>query len=238
MNRQMSMQEILISIIVPVYNTKSYLKLCIESIINQTYKKIEIIIIDDGSCDGSSEICDELQEKDNRIKVTHIRNQGVSNARNLGITKSTGQYITFIDSDDYISDDYIEKMVSNIENDEEIIFFSESFPCNTKKEDAYKYIIVGDEDKKIYFPGIYTKLFNRKFLKKNEILFNEKIIIGEDMLFNVQALNYAKKVKFSNDSILYFYRNNCNSSINSRDYKLIESDILFHNILRRFVKRK
>lgn len=231
----MSMQKILISIIVPVYNTKLYIKQCLESIVNQTYQRIEIIIIDDGSNDGSSEICDEFRKKDNRIKVIHTKNQGVSSARNRGILESNGQYITFIDSDDFVDKMYIEKMVNNIENDEEIIYFCESFPCNTKKEDAYRYIIIGDDNLKIYLSGPIAKLFNCDFLKQNKIQFNKKILIGEDLLFNVQALNYAERVKFSNDSILYFYRNNYNSSMHLINYRLIESDILFHDILRRFV---
>lgn len=233
----MSIQEISISIIVPVYNTKLYIRQCLESIVNQTYQTIEVIVDDDGSYDGSSEICDEFQKKDNRIKVIHTKNHGVSTARNLGIIESTGQYITFIDSDDYVDKMYIEKMVRNIEKDEEIIYFCESFPCNVKKEDAYKYIIVGDDNLKIYLAGPIAKLFNSNLLKQNEIQFNEKILVGEDLLFNIQALNYAQKIKFSNDSILYFNRNNYNSSMHSRDYRLIESDILFHNTLRRFVER-
>ena len=98
----------LISVIVPVYNVKDYLERCLNSIINQTYKNIEIILIDDGSTDGSSVICDNYKEIDNRIKVFHKKNGGLSSARNEGIKRSIGEYITFVDSDDSIDESYVD----------------------------------------------------------------------------------------------------------------------------------
>ena len=91
----------LISIIVPVYNIKEYIERCVKSITDQTYKNLEIILVDDGSTDGTEKILDELAEKDARIKVFHKENGGSSSARNLGITKATGEYIGFADSDDF-----------------------------------------------------------------------------------------------------------------------------------------
>ena len=96
------MQNSLISIIVPVYKVEKYLKKCLDSIINQTYKNLEIIIVDDGSPDGCPNICDEYSKKDDRIKVIHQKNMGLSIARNNGIKLATGEYIGFVDSDDYI----------------------------------------------------------------------------------------------------------------------------------------
>ena len=95
----------LISVIVPVYNVEEYLDRCIESIVNQTYKNLEILLIDDGSTDNSYNICDKWAKKDNRIKVVHKENGGVSSARNVGLDVATGDYIGFVDSDDYISID-------------------------------------------------------------------------------------------------------------------------------------
>ena len=94
--------EDIISIIVPIYNTRRYIDKCVESIVNQTYKNIEIILVDDGSTDGSDKKCDEWKEKDKRIKVIHKENEGASSARNVGIENAKGKYIAFIDSDDYI----------------------------------------------------------------------------------------------------------------------------------------
>ena len=103
-----------ISVVVPVYNTEKYLHKCIESILNQTFRNIEVILIDDGSVDGSGSICDEYKIKDERVKVFHQPNSGVSVARNKGIIESTGNYICFVDSDDYIDGDYFEKAMEYI----------------------------------------------------------------------------------------------------------------------------
>ena len=92
----------LISIVVPVYNVRQYIEKCIDSIINQTYKNLEIILVDDGSTDGSGELCDELKKLDFRIKVYHKENGGLSDARNYGVDRAKGMYIGFVDSDDYV----------------------------------------------------------------------------------------------------------------------------------------
>ena len=103
-----------ISVIVPVYNVEKYLDKCVESIVNQTYKNLEIILVDDGSTDSCPEICDEWAKKDNRIKVIHKPNGGLSSARNAGMDSMTGSYIQFVDSDDYIKSNMIEVMYGNI----------------------------------------------------------------------------------------------------------------------------
>lgn len=106
----------LISIIVPVYNVENYIQKCIDSILNQTYKFIEIILVDDGSTDNSSKICDTNQKKDKRIKVIHKKNGGLSSARNVGIKHATGKYLTFIDSDDYINKNFLSILYANLVN--------------------------------------------------------------------------------------------------------------------------
>lgn len=101
----------MLTIIVPIYNTENYLSECIDSILNQSYKDIELILINDGSTDNSSSICDEYSSKDKRIKVIHIENRGVSYARNTGLSIAKGEYITFVDSDDFVSNDiYLENI--------------------------------------------------------------------------------------------------------------------------------
>ena len=108
------MNEKLVSVIVPIYNVEAYLNRCIDSIVNQTYKNLEILLIDDGSTDYSGKICDEYAKKDKRITTIHKKNGGLSDARNVGIEKANGKYITFVDSDDYIDIDYIEYLYSLI----------------------------------------------------------------------------------------------------------------------------
>ena len=104
----------LISIVIPVYNVQDYLNKCLDSVLNQTYNNIEIILVDDGSTDKSGEICDKYNEKDNRIQVIHKQNGGLSDARNVGIKNARGKYITFVDSDDYLELDYIEYLYNLI----------------------------------------------------------------------------------------------------------------------------
>ena len=106
--------EDLISVVVPIYNVEKYLKTCIETIIKQTYKNIEIILVNDGSTDNSLQICNEFKEKEKRIKVINKKNGGLSDARNIGLKKAKGKYICFIDSDDFINEKYIEELHSLI----------------------------------------------------------------------------------------------------------------------------
>ena len=106
--------EDLISVIVPIYNVEKYINRCIDSIIEQTYTNLEIILVDDGSTDNSGSICDEYAKKDNRIKVIHKENGGVSSARNVGLDTAIGQYITFVDSDDYIEKKYCEILLKTL----------------------------------------------------------------------------------------------------------------------------
>ena len=110
------------SIIVPVYNVEQYLENCINSVLNQSYRNFQLILVDDGSKDSSGEICDRFAQKDSRVKVMHKQNAGVSGARNTGIEIATGQFICFIDSDDWIESDYLQKIVDEI-YDFDILFF-------------------------------------------------------------------------------------------------------------------
>ena len=112
----------LISVIVPIYNVEKYLDRCVGSIINQTYKNLEIILVDDGSPDNCPQMCDDYAKKDSRIKVVHKENGGLSDARNAGMKVATGEYVSFIDSDDYISLDFYETLLETIvDNDSDIV---------------------------------------------------------------------------------------------------------------------
>ena len=112
----------LISVIVPIYNVEKYLDRCVESIINQTYKNLEIILVDDGSPDNCTQMCDDYAKKDSRIRVVHKENGGLSDARNAGMEVATGEYVSFIDSDDYISLDFYETLFQTmIDNDSDIV---------------------------------------------------------------------------------------------------------------------
>ena len=129
----------LISVVIPVFKVEKYLTRCLKSVINQTYQNLEIIIVDDGSPDNCPQICDEYKKKDKRIKVIHKINEGLSAARNDGIKIASGNYITFIDSDDFISKFFIEELYSNIKKKHSLLLFY----C--KKYKLYQYNYWGGE---------------------------------------------------------------------------------------------
>lgn len=161
------MKNELISIIVPVYNVEKYLEKCLDSITNQTYKNLEIIVVDDGSTDKSGIICDKYAQKDNRIKVIHKINGGLSDARNAGLDICTGDYIGFVDSDDYIESDMYEYLLENLRESK-----SDVSMCS--------YCIVDDNDNK-----------NFCFSHHKNIVFNNKIEILNNQLENAFKANIA-----------------------------------------------
>ena len=112
----------LVSVIVPVYNVEKYLPRCLDSLVNQTYEKLEILLVDDGSADSSGEICDAYATKDNRIRVFHIHNGGVSNARNLALDNMTGDYVTFVDSDDWLEVNWVENALCEVKKADVLLY--------------------------------------------------------------------------------------------------------------------
>ena len=128
------MEKRLISIIIPVYNVEEYIEQCIQSVINQTYKKLEIILIDDGSLDKSGKICDAYADRDKRIIVIHKENGGLSDARNKGIDIASGEYITFVDSDDYVEDSFIEDLYTTLINNNAEMSICNIIKVNDKGE--------------------------------------------------------------------------------------------------------
>ena len=204
-----------VSIIVPIYNSEKTIKKCVDSLCGQTYLNIEILLIDDGSTDNSSNICDEYAKLDKRIKVFHKENGGVSSARNVGINKSSGDYITFVDSDDYIEKTMIEELLTTLkktkcditicnrffehENGKIILDFNSKNCIFEKKQypqkSFYNYSISGFVSGRLYTRRI---IFNSK---KNTIKFNTEISIAEDDLFNYEVI-------FSSDIVNISYINN------------------------------
>lgn len=212
-------EEIRVSIIVPVYNTEKYLVQCIESIINQTHKNLEIILVDDGSKDNSGKIADEYALKDNRIKVIHKKNAGVSSARNAGIDAATGEYICFSDADDYLMEDYVEYLLDLIvKNDADISLTKEMFttfhPEQVKSDLIEEYSAEKTTIEILIYNipiGVYCKMFRKEFLGKN-IRFISNIFIGEGFNFNTTAFQRANKVIAGHRKIYFYRRNNPNSA--------------------------
>lgn len=175
----------LISVIVPVYNVRLYLEKCVLSIINQTYKNLEILLINDGSTDDSGELAENIAQKDGRITVFHKQNGGVSSARNLGIEKAKGEYLIFVDADDYLAEDFVENMLEMaIKTNAE---FCLSKNCFTKKnemqvEEQTLDIITPEEATALLLApvvvvGCWNKIFKRTFIEKNNLRFFRGFIL-------------------------------------------------------------
>lgn len=209
-----------VSIIVPVYNVKDYLRKCIDSIIEQTYKNIEIILVDDGSTDGSEKILDEYKEKDERIKVFHKENTGVSSTRNYGIEKATGKYICFSDADDYLMNDYVQYLLSLIKkNDSDVALTKEMFttfhPEQIKKDSIELYTNEKTTVEILIYNipiGVYCKMYKKSFLDENNIRFEEDLFIGEGFNFNTDAFEHANNVTIGHKKIYFYRRNNPTSA--------------------------
>ena len=206
----------LVTVIIPVYNVGQYLSRCIQSVINQSYNNMEIILIDDGSTDNSGMICDNYKNIDNRIKVIHKKNQGVSVARNIGLDISKGYYISFIDADDYIEKDMIEKLVTSIETAQSDMAICNYYYNKTTNLENIMHVTTVMEKilSKEYFRGfVWNKLYKREMIDK--IRFNDKIYIAEDLLFNCEYLLKCQKCSCLNER-LYYHCENDTSALNKK----------------------
>ena len=204
----------LISVIIPIYNVEKYLRECLDSVLAQTYKNLEIILIDDGSPDNCGKICDEYAAKDNRIKVIHQINQGVSAARNAGLDAARGEYIGFVDSDDYIKPDMYEYLYALISKDNADMAMCNVIQTDTFKsaapiQDIYKLIEARDIFYWSEWMWLICKLFSTNLFKK--IRLNTEIIHGEDALFAFEIAKKPFQVALGNQA-KYFYRYNIMSA--------------------------
>lgn len=194
----------LVSVVIPVYNVEQYLNECVDSVLDQTYSDYEIILVDDGSTDNSGKLCDDYLSVDNRIKVIHRENGGLSAARNTGMDAATGDYIYFLDSDDYIESVTLERLVHTAKTDDADIVFFDGYVFYTDCEDdgtTYEYsrhdhyqtdtgrkvlekLLINEE----YRTAVPLTFYNTKYLQKNNIRFYEGIL-HEDELFTFQTFN-------------------------------------------------
>ena len=219
----------LISIIVPVYNVERYLPRCIESILRQTYTNFELILVDDGTPDRSGIICDRYAEKDSRIRVIHKENGGVSSARNAGIDAAKGEWLTFVDSDDWISNDYLLTLTNLItEDDFDLVVGgveSRSINVSSNKRDDISISIRNINDHKnleeIYlweFWGPCVKLFSTNKIIENRIKFPDGIAMGEDDIFVNRYLKYCEKIHITFNTIYFYNRLNEKSVTRNLSY--------------------
>ena len=198
-----------ISIIVPIFNTGEYLHKCINSILSQKLEDIELILVDDGSSDNSGKICDEYAKIDSRVKVIHKKNEGVSIARNTGISIAQGEYVGFVDSDDWIEPDMYDKLYNlALSNDCDIVM-CDAVTKYDEKSDEPDTIMQLKEDVLLKKEDIYPKLlceiagsawrciYKRKILVDNDIIFPPNVPFSEDRIFNILAMGYAKSIYYT-----------------------------------------
>lgn len=209
----------MISIIIPVYNVKSYLDVCIQSVIQQDYTNFECILVDDGSTDGSSVICDQWAEKDSRIIVIHQANSGVSSARNKGLERAKGKYIGFIDSDDWIDVDYLSTMANCMDDKKIDLVVSglyqeftdgssvsyapqQSLTFELNSDHTELFVMLNDQNL-LYGPVV--KLYKNDIIRHHQIQFDPQVSYGEDLLFNYQYLDHVRTIVCISESH-YHYR--------------------------------
>lgn len=223
----MQVSNPLVSVIIPFYNSQSYINRCVESIIKQTYKNLEIILIDDGSTDLSYFLCKKLAVSDKRIRLIHQDNNGVSAARNTGLKEARGLYIVFADADDWLNPTSIQEMieVASKQYCDYIIF--EYRKCNSLSDSRFDTCYTGSVQaisarqafyKVInpfgFYGSVWGKLFKTEIINRYNLTFDEKINVGEDLLFVINYMTKISKYYYSN-SVVYNYFNNKDSVLHS-----------------------
>ena len=221
----------MISVIVPVYNVEKYLERCVKSIAAQTYKDLEILLIDDGSTDKSGEMCDAFQQTDSRIKAFHKQNGGLSDARNYGIEHSAGEFISFVDSDDYIDEKMLETLHRLItENDadlavcsamdvfegKEVTQVKEIKEFNLNKVESYKYMLRGDG-----IPSACNKLYKRQTVGDVRFPVGK---LYEDGFFTPQILKRVEKTAVTSKPMYYYFRRA--DSITTKPFRKGDLDVI------------
>ena len=211
----------LVSIVVPIYNSEKYIGRCINSIINQSYRNLEIILINDGSKDNSLNICKKFAKQDKRIIILNQNNNGVSAARNAGIDIAKGEYISFIDADDSVEKNYIYELVKNSNNgqaDVVICGYNDVYSEKRSKINIFdnnieiKGLINKDYDNlKKYIKYPWIKIYRLNFLKNNNIKFSKQFTDAEDQVFNFQVFSIAQIYNFVNKALYNHYYSNLNS---------------------------
>jgi glycosyltransferase involved in cell wall biosynthesis len=250
MGKKSKKYSALVSLILPIYNiNEEYLEKCVKSIMSQTYKNIEIILVDDGSKNNSLKVCNNLASEDSRIVVYHQENSGVSIARNKGIEISRGEYICFIDPDDWIVENYVEKLLDSIVNTKAdfaicncIVHYSSydvsndflNYKVNNKNmcclslenKNDLLYQLIGKKICNYYPPEVaagvpWGKIFDKRFIEKYKLRFVPKMARMQDNIFCLYAIEYAEKICYLNER-LYFYRKEIGSICYKYSPKIVE----------------
>lgn len=227
----MKNNKVKVSIIVPAYNVSNYIGQCISSIQNQSYNNIEIIVINDGSTDSTLNIINNIAEQDSRVIVINRPNKGVSSVRNVGVEYSSGEWIVFVDGDDYLANNFIEHMleIAEITNAD----FCLSTDCYKSTNDVQNKIISIDTLNSVQATtlllstkvdvGCWNKMFKKRLLDENNIRFNEKLFYGEGLSFITTCAQYSKIIGVSNMKLYYYRQNNLISATKKFNIEKIQN---------------
>ncbi|MGN0163989.1 MAG: glycosyltransferase family 2 protein, partial [Candidatus Ornithomonoglobus sp.] len=239
------MKAPLVSVIIPAYNVERYINRCVDSIIEQSYKNIEILIIDDGSTDKTSEVCRGYTDKYENIKYFHIENSGVGAARNIGIRNAHGEIMYFVDSDDELYNETINDLVSNLKDCEMAIgSYTNVYKRGIKETilafKRYSY----DEFKRIAMElykqnalnTVWNKLFRSSIIKNNNIRFKENIHLGEDLLFVLQYLKHCGNIICIDKPIYKYYREH-GTLTKTYNKSSVEGYFIQHNAMTEFLDK-
>ncbi len=204
----------MLSIIIPVYKVEATLRECLDSVLKEAPTDSEIILVDDGSPDNSPQMCDEYALKDSRVRVIHQKNSGASTARNTGLKQATGEYVFFLDSDDYLTNGYFDKLlfhnadliISNF-----IAFYSDSTPdffIDISSSESQYTLPEFLNHFSIFFPTMFNfpwgKIYKRDIILNNNISFDTKVAINEDLLFNLDYYSHCKTIAFEKDAVVMY----------------------------------
>lgn len=232
---KMKENETLISVIIPVYNAEHYIKQCLDSLLLQSFTNFELLLIDDGSTDGSVDICNAYNQKDCRVKVFHTLNGGPSKARNVGLKEATGKWIAFVDSDDWVSTDYLETLYNWMQQTNSIktlvvqgytrVMHMDGFVTNgICPVQEKKYYIHDEKDcfskykiDIIKFNYSWGKLFSAKLIRDNNIQYDDRVAYLEDLIFCMDYLKYVDIVVTIKDTG-YYYRCGNPKSLSKKNY--------------------
>ena len=218
--------SVLLSVVSPVYNGSAYLTPFLQSVLNQSFSDFELIMVDDGSTDDSVQIIQTYQEKDARIHLIRQNHQGAESARNIGLSHVKGQYIIFLDSDDWFNEDFFKIMLNRITKDQSDVAVCEFFIYNQQTGEKQISAIAETGNQKIektnlvfdlFTPNTWVKVYRTAFLKENHLLFQE-IPSGNDWSFAFASLACANRISVIREPLVY-YRTQTNTSISSYRYK-------------------
>lgn len=249
-------KKIKVSVIVPIYNVEKYLERCIKNILNQTFAEIEIILVDDGSTDSCSQMCDEFANRDSRIVVVHKKNEGLGYARNSGLQIARGEYVAFIDSDDYIDENFFEELYKNandadlvmtgyrdVDNNGEIIQTHNI--CNVKTEltdkeiiDTLFYNTIGNINGNIeYGFSVWKAIYKRDIFYRNDIKFcSEREFISEDYIFQLDFIPKCQKAVLINTTYYNYCKNEQSLSRKYNSERFTKIKELYQEIIKKIKK--